>query len=535
MNRYSLSLMLFLCLLPAACGCGEKKAGETEPAAAPVLQSVEPAEGYEFTGSSLTVKFVFDQNVKVSSSKLSELSLTPSASLDKLFAYGNAVSVEISGLAEQTAYTLSIPAGIVNGYKANQDAADAMVYHFKTIKDPEVIPPGFNFLAEVSLPDNHATAFTAMLGAGWNMGNQFDATGGSGLNTETSWGNPKASQATFDKLKAYGFKSLRLPVTWQKHLGPAPDYIIDAAWLERVAEVVGYAHKSGLNVILNMHHDDSSNGGWFDIMKAVSDTEYKSAMFAQYAALWKQIAQRFKDEGDYLILEAFNEPHAGSNWASEDVRYHNLLNEALQLFVDSVRECGGNNASRWLGIPCFASNPNYALKYLVLPGDSVPNRLAVAFHCYDPYHYCLQPQNPDYGRSKWGHTGGSASDESDFVKLYYKLKAKFVDNDIPVYAGETGCVNRGNAVEQAFQQYYLEFTWKTAKTYGIAPFLWDNGVAGYGDEASGFVNHGSGEIITYSGSDGNTYSAQGAVTRMTKAVNLSTPSYTLESIYNSAP
>lgn len=534
MKRYSILLLCFFAFLSNACSCGEENRAE-EKNAAPELKSISPEDGYSFTGSKLSIKFSFDQNVKTSSSSISLLSLTPEASIDKLFAYGEDVTVELSALSEETSYTLTIPAGVVKGFKKNQEGAAQIVYTFKTVKDPDVIPPDFDFLAEVKLPDNDAVAFARMLGMGWNLGNQFDATGGSGLDSETSWGNPKATQATFDKLKSYGFKSVRIPVTWQKHMGEAPDYKVDEAWMERVYEVVGYARKAGLIVILNMHHDDSSKGGWFSLLKAVAGEDYKTAMKAQYTALWKQIAERFKNEGDYLILEAFNEPHAGDNWASDDIRYHNLLNEVLQLFVDIVRESGGSNATRWLGIPCYSSNPNYALKYLVLPKDSANGRLAVTFHCYDPYHYCLAPQDIPYGRSKWGHTSGSQTDERDFVILYYKLKTKFIDNNIPLYAGETGCVNRGNAIERAFQQYYLEFTWKTAKEYGIAPFLWDNGIAGFGNETHGFVHHGTGEYVSYKAADGTTFSSAETLSRMNKAVNISIPSYTLESIYNSAP
>jgi endoglucanase len=39
------------------------------------------------------------------------------------------------------------------------------------------------------------------------------------------------------------------------HTGPAPDYFIDAHWLERVDEVVGYARYAGLYSVINLHHD----------------------------------------------------------------------------------------------------------------------------------------------------------------------------------------------------------------------------------------------------------------------------------------
>ena len=44
--------------------------------------------------------------------------------------------------------------------------------------------------------ENDATARTAELGLGWNMGNHMDAYY-NGVANETCWGNPKATQATF--------------------------------------------------------------------------------------------------------------------------------------------------------------------------------------------------------------------------------------------------------------------------------------------------------------------------------------------------
>lgn len=74
----------------------------------------------------------------------------------------------------------------------------------------------------------------ASLGMGWNLGNQMDAFA-DGVAQETVWGNPPVGQAFFDSLSAAGFTSVRIPVTWMGHFGPAPDYRIEPDYLERVA------------------------------------------------------------------------------------------------------------------------------------------------------------------------------------------------------------------------------------------------------------------------------------------------------------
>lgn len=79
--------------------------------------------------------------------------------------------------------------------------------------------------------------------AGWNLGNTLDAwaNGVSGLSTETCWSNPKATKALFDALKAKGFNTVKIPVTWRDHIGASPAFTIDKAWMDRVEEVVNYA------------------------------------------------------------------------------------------------------------------------------------------------------------------------------------------------------------------------------------------------------------------------------------------------------
>ncbi|NUQ89546.1 MAG: cellulase family glycosylhydrolase, partial [Glycomyces artemisiae] len=70
---------------------------------------------------------------------------------------------------------------------------------------------------------------------GWNLGNTFDSTGAD----ETSWGNPRVTRDLIRAVKANGFNSIRIPVTWVQHLDSAN--VIDPTYLARVKEVVGWA------------------------------------------------------------------------------------------------------------------------------------------------------------------------------------------------------------------------------------------------------------------------------------------------------
>jgi endoglucanase len=65
-----------------------------------------------------------------------------------------------------------------------------------------------------------ASQMNERFGIGWNLGNHFDAFN-NGVSGETFWGNPKATRVTFTEVKAKGFSTVRIPVTWLGHIGDA--------------------------------------------------------------------------------------------------------------------------------------------------------------------------------------------------------------------------------------------------------------------------------------------------------------------------
>ena len=367
----------------------------------------------------------------------------------------------------------------------------------------------------------------AGLGLGWNMGNHFDAYN-AGVSGETAWGNPRATQATFEKVKEAGFSSVRIPVTWLGHIGDAPSYKIEDAFLDRVAEVVGYAEKVGLYAIVNIHHDGADSNHWLDIKNAAKDPDVHEQVMGQIKAMWKQIAEKFKDKGDFLIFEGFNEIHDGG-WGWGDNRkdggkQYKCMNEWNQAFVDAVRSTGGKNSDRYLGVPAYCTNVDIAIGSFIMPEDTAEGRLMLAVHCYDPYLYTLEAEY-----SEWGHTAETskkeAGDNEAYLKsVFVKIYDNFISKGIPVYMGEFGCVNRATAREQAFQQYYLKYYAKLAKTYGVPALIWDNGASGAGRERHAFIDHGTGAFCSSA--------AEAAIKALVDSYN---DDLTLEEVYNDAP
>ena len=319
---------------------------------------------------------------------------------------------------------------------------------------------------------------------GWNVGNSLDSHK-DGVGGETFWISSAINQKTLNSGKDAGFTIVRIPVTWMGHIGNAPDYKVAEARLKRVAEVVGYAQKAGLKaVVINLHHDGSTDSaadeaGWLSINKALAKPADKQAITEKYTKVWKQIAEYFKDYGDYLIFEAFNELHDGGwFWANRNVpqNQYDLVNEWAQIFVTTVRATGGNNETRFLVIPSYCTGLEALLTdKFILPTDSAQKRLMVAFHYYRPDSFAL-----DGSSTTWDTTGN----RSEITTKFSGLKQKFVDKGVPVIIGETGPVRNKNAEGDVNRIPYITFLYGQAKTNGLVPVYWDNG--SYGTNGDGF-------------------------------------------------
>lgn len=297
------------------------------------------------------------------------------------------------------------------------------------------------------------------------------------------------------------------------------------------AEVVGYAKQAGLKALINIHHDGADSNYWLDIKNAAKDATKNAAVKEQLSTIWRQIAEKFKNEGSYLIFESMNEIHDGSwGWGENKTdggKQYQTLNEWNQVFVDAVRATGGENSTRFLGIATYCTDPEIAVNgSFVLPNDAVTNRLLVSVHYYAPSEYSLECKY-----AEWGHTGAadkkpSWGDEAYVKSTFGKLKQTFIDAGIPVYIGEMGATHHSDAREETFRKYYLEYVCKAAKEYGLTPFYWDNGSLGAGKECSGIINHATGAWQN---------NGEEVAALMVKAVTNTDASYTLESVYNNAP
>lgn len=324
---------------------------------------------------------------------------------------------------------------------------------------------------------------TRLMGNGINLGNTLEACDNNvGIKTntplsyETHWGQPKTTQAMIDGMKAAGFDTIRIPVAWMTnatHLYEG-DYTIDADYMDRVEEVVRYARKAGMYVIVNDHWD----GGWYGMFGSES-AETRALAMEAYKGMWQQIAERFRDYSDYLIFESANEELGGRfdensplycsdsvvTYLNDDERYA-LTNEINQTFVDVVRATGGNNATRFLLIAGYGTNIDQTCDdRFQMPKDTADSKLMVSVHYYDPWSYC--GASSAASATKWGTVSDYEYMDQQLAKM-----TKFTEAGYGVVIGEYGALPCSDGLKANTLAYHTAFLDACTK-YDLTNCLWD--------------------------------------------------------------
>lgn len=343
----------------------------------------------------------------------------------------------------------------------------------------------------------------AAMGAGWNLGNTYDANSGDTTNMwieawsahdiidyEKSWGQVPASLELFKMLRKKGFKSVRIPVTWWPHMitdfgfGSHPPiwypseyplgYDVDPKWMARIKEVVDYVMEADMYCIVNVHHDTgTANTHW-----VVADMDSYAVNCERFKGLWTQIAETFKDYDGRLLFEGYNEmTDAADSWCfasfATPAKYdadiarsaYDAVNAYAQDFVDAVRATGGNNATRNLIVNTYAAASgegdwNHHLKEplteMKLPEDSAKDHIAFQVHYYPTF----------------SSLGAGKASADNFLA---GLKADLATKGAPIIVGEWGVGDGSQVTYDNHRNWYLE--WATyfvnkAKADGIATFYW---------------------------------------------------------------
>ena len=335
--------------------------------------------------------------------------------------------------------------------------------------------PVRTMLPSLGTPDQVVQA----MAPGINFGNTLESLDKSDtppftVSKETAWDNPPANQTIFNAYAAAGFKSVRIPVTWDQYVDANGH--IAPFWLARVKQVVDYALNAGLIAIINIHHD-----GW-----VIPDTAHKADADARMTSYWTQIATYFAGYDNRLLFASANEVHMPDVYSapmSENCAVQVGFNQA---FVDAVRSTGGNNRSRTLIVQLYAGDIGFGLdicKQATLPTDKIAHRLIVEFHFYKPFSFV--DSGPRWANIwQWGAlaTDPSAVDsccKEGFVrKQFDRMKSTYVDRGVPVILGEYGAstkpVGPGKGIK-TFVDYWDGYVTHSAISHDFVPIYWDTG------------------------------------------------------------
>ena len=323
--------------------------------------------------------------------------------------------------------------------------------------DPgDTFPSSFATLEEFKLGYNLGNTLDS-----WPVGDWWDPTVKSPTDWEQGWGQPITTPEIINAIAEKGFNIIRVPVTWGPHMDAQGN--VDAAWMARVKEVVDMVLDAGCYAIVNVMHDTgASETAWL-----IADMDVYPTASPIYKNLWTQIANTFKDYGDHLLFECFNEilycnnnngwtPPAAGNSAYEAIRrYH-------QDFVDAVRATGGNNQYRNLVInPYSSSSTQTVLDEMVVPNDIHANHILMSIHSYDPYNFCND-------NGEWSILTFNQECKDEIDAVFARVMKRSSDLGIPAFFGEFGAIDgKKDAGERIKYAQYMAQKFKANATAGL--------------------------------------------------------------------
>lgn len=339
-----------------------------------------------------------------------------------------------------------------------------------------------------SFEDLNQSQIVEAMGPGWNLGNQLESVTDN-VPEETNWGNPVITEKLIQSVKAAGFKSIRIPVSYFAKIDDDKDYTIDSKWLDRVQEVVDYCIKNDLYAVINIHGDgyNTIDGSWL-LCNGKNQTEIKK----KYKKVWKQIAERFKNYDEHLLFESMNEEFDGS-YSEPNKEYYQNINDYNQIFVDTVRKTGDNNTKRWLIIPGWNTNIDYTAgdygfklptdQYRDKPIDKEEQRIMISVHYYSPWDFC---GGENCVITQWGNEADDPSktsttcDETYMKNQLNLMKTTFADKGYPVFIGEYGSIDKTSydSENEYYRAYFARKLCQLSRKNGCIPMYWDNGYNG---------------------------------------------------------
>ncbi len=240
-----------------------------------------------------------------------------------------------------------------------------------------------------------------------NIGNALEAP------KDQPWDVPMDA-AYFSIIQQAGFSCVRLPVRFSDYVDRQSDgYPLDEDFLQQIDGYVHTALNLGLTLILDFHH----------FLEMMDDPEANRACFV---AIWRQLAERYRDQPNALVFELLNEPQGNL-----DSRTWN------DILAQTVRAIRAIDPDRYLIVGGANYNAIDSLRDLVLPDDRY---LIATVHYYEPNDVTFQgnPYHAGY-ESLHGIAWNGTADEVAYLRERLSTAKSWADaHGVPLFLGEFG-------------------------------------------------------------------------------------------------
>ena len=323
------------------------------------------------------------------------------------------------------------------------------------------------FISLNVLAQSTSFEIVAEMGRGINLGNVLSAP------TEGNWAF-SVYEEYFDQVKDEGFGNVRVPVdffggsflnadytvngsertlsslsncddnscfselagTQNQYNGSPDDYYVNPLYLDRLQQVVDWSMSKGLVTIIDFHGAKLKENFLYTFDQSdINGINYYSdptsakriADLNKFKAIWRDIAERFKDYPETLLFEVFNEPYF---WLSA-----NEISTISSDIINIVRSSGSNNESRKIIVTGGDTNSWEVI--FQIPNDLInsdPNLIAT-FHYYQPMSFTssMQENNNNFNLSQ--------NAKNQITQRFSQINSWSTTNNIPVYVGEFGADN----------------------------------------------------------------------------------------------
>ncbi len=150
------------------------------------------------------------------------------------------------------------------------------------------------------------------------------------LRIRRAWRETWITRADFERIKAAGLNSVRLPFLYDSL--DAPDGLFP--WIDKAIE---WARDAGVYVVLDLHGAPGRQSGEQHTGEAKVDRMFKDPeMIAKTAKVWKRVAARYKDRPEVAGFDLLNEPAGSQNDATLYLVYNRLYQAVRSVAPDKL-------------------------------------------------------------------------------------------------------------------------------------------------------------------------------------------------------